>query len=514
MPSRLRDREQPARGVRGPVLGIVALCAVLAGYIAWQPQGVFVANTVDDIAEAATALLAAVASALAARRSGGSVAKAWALLAVGTGAWAAGQVLTCWYEIGRDVDPPYPGLCDIGFLTFAPCAIAALWLFARGGNALGWQRAVLDGLILVGSLVVLTWTTALGAVWQSRSGSTLADSVSIAYPATDVAIAATALLSVPYASWRYRSTLRLLALALVGMAVSDSAFNWLMTLPEFGRWQALDAGWPLAFLIMALAARTAGSSARGPRDRARPGQQSWFDLALPYVPVLPALAVWFGKALVGHRVDAAAFIAGGLTLLCVLARQFLVLAENRRLVAAVAHQALHDSLTGLANRALFLDRLAHANTLRERSGQPFGVLFMDVDNFKEINDGLGHPAGDELLVLVAERLCSCVGPADTVARLGGDEFAVLLEVSVHDPAAIAAEMRRAMEEPFTINGHSVRSSLSIGLAVADDVDLETSEYLRRADVAMYAAKAAGKNAVRTYAPNLDDAVTVGAGRRR
>jgi len=101
-----------------------------------------------------------------------------------------------------------------------------------------------------------------------------------------------------------------------------------------------------------------------------------------------------------------------------------------------------------------------------------------------------------------------------VARLGGDEFAVLLEVSVHDPAAIAAEMRRAMEEPFTINGHSVRSSLSIGLAVADDVDLETSEYLRRADVAMYAAKAAGKNAVRTYAPNLDDAVTVGAGRRR
>src|SRR6185437_2134893 len=101
MPSRLRDREQPARGVRGPVLGIVALCAVLAGYIAWQPQGVFVANTVDDIAEAVTALLAAVASALAARRSGGSVAKAWALLAAGTGAWAVGQVLTCWYEIGR-----------------------------------------------------------------------------------------------------------------------------------------------------------------------------------------------------------------------------------------------------------------------------------------------------------------------------------------------------------------------------------------------------------------------------
>jgi hypothetical protein len=226
--------------------------------------------------------------------------------------------------------------------------VLALWLFARGGDRLAWQRALLDGLILVGSLVVLTWTTALGAVWHSRSGGMLAESVSVAYPASDVVIAAAALLSVPYASWRYRSTLRLLALALVGMAVSDTAFNWLMTLPEFGRWQALDAGWPLAFLVMALAARTSGLSGGGSPERDRPAQQAWLELALPYVPVLPALAVWFGKALVWHRVDPAAFIAGGLTLLFVLARQFLSLADNRRLVAVVAHQALHDSLTGLA----------------------------------------------------------------------------------------------------------------------------------------------------------------------
>ncbi|HVT76739.1 MAG TPA: hypothetical protein VHD87_06885 [Acidimicrobiales bacterium] len=168
MPSRLRDREQPARGLRGPVLAIVALSALLAGYIAWQPQGVFVANTADDVAESATSILAAVACGLAARRVAGPAARAWALLSAGTGAWAAGQLLTCWYEIGRDVDPPYPGVCDIGFLSFAPCAVLALWLFARGGDRLAWQRALLDGLILVGSLVVLTWTTALGAVWHSR----------------------------------------------------------------------------------------------------------------------------------------------------------------------------------------------------------------------------------------------------------------------------------------------------------------------------------------------------------
>jgi diguanylate cyclase (GGDEF)-like protein len=156
--------------------------------------------------------------------------------------------------------------------------------------------------------------------------------------------------------------------------------------------------------------------------------------------------------------------------------------------------------------------LDHANTLRERAGQPFGVLFMDLDNFKVINDTLGHPAGDELLVLVADRLCSCVGAADTVARLGGDEFAVLLEASVHDPAAIAAELRRVMEEPFSLSGQQVYCSLSIGLAAVGDDDLETAEYLRRADVAMYAAKAAGKNAVRVYVAELDHPATVGAAR--
>ncbi len=123
--------------------------------------------------------------------------------------------------------------------------------------------------------------------------------------------------------------------------------------------------------------------------------------------------------------------------LAVLARQFVVLVENQRLLSDVARQAFRDGLTGLANRALFLDRLEQAVERQRRESVPLAVLCLDLDDFKTVNDALGHPAGDELLIRVAGRLTRYLGDAHLVARLGGDEFAVLINGSGQDAVSAA-----------------------------------------------------------------------------
>ncbi|HEX6903832.1 MAG TPA: EAL domain-containing protein [Thermoanaerobaculia bacterium] len=160
------------------------------------------------------------------------------------------------------------------------------------------------------------------------------------------------------------------------------------------------------------------------------------------------------------------------------------------------HDAFHDPLTGLPNRALFMDRLgmaiAHA---KRRLSYTYAVLFIDLDRFKNINDSLGHSAGDELLVAVARRLSSCLRPGDTVARLGGDEFTILLDevTDVDHAGQVAQRMHREMAQPFHIQGHEVYVTLSLGITLGAGGDYDRPEdVLRDADTAMYGAKTSGK----------------------
>ena len=167
------------------------------------------------------------------------------------------------------------------------------------------------------------------------------------------------------------------------------------------------------------------------------------------------------------------------------------------------HQAFHDALTGLANRALFEDRLRHALAAGLRSQRPLAVLFIDVDDFKTINDSLGHGAGDALLRSVAARIDPLVRPTDTAARLGGDEFAVLLDgvANAHEAQGIATRMLDALGERFILEDRDLRLTASIGVALSDDT-MRADELLRNADTAMYAAKASGKNAVQAFQPTM------------
>jgi diguanylate cyclase (GGDEF)-like protein len=168
------------------------------------------------------------------------------------------------------------------------------------------------------------------------------------------------------------------------------------------------------------------------------------------------------------------------------------------------HQAFHDPLTNLPNRALFMDRLEHALARIRRAPDAIAVLFLDLDNFKPINDNFGHQTGDQLLISVARRLETCVRPGDTVARLAGDEFTLLLEniVDIEDAFVVADRVLESLRSPVTINQHELLIGASIGIAYSTTGREGSDDLLHNADVAMYRAKHGGKAACRLFDPSM------------
>jgi diguanylate cyclase (GGDEF)-like protein len=176
---------------------------------------------------------------------------------------------------------------------------------------------------------------------------------------------------------------------------------------------------------------------------------------------------------------------------------------HRRLEDELAHQAFHDSLTGLANQALFRDRVDHALARIDRSGMHLAVVYLDLDNFKTVNDSLGHTAGDELLVAATARIRSALREADTAARLGGDEFAVLLEdtTGIADAVDVANRLLELLRRPFALAGKEVVVGASIGITL-ESPGTSSDQLLRNADLAMYTAKRMGKGRFEVFQPEM------------
>jgi len=182
--------------------------------------------------------------------------------------------------------------------------------------------------------------------------------------------------------------------------------------------------------------------------------------------------------------------------------------DRKILEDQLTHQALHDPLTNIANRALFQNRVDHALAKLPRKKDQLAVLFLDLDNFKAINDSLGHAAGDKLLVSVAERLQDCLRTTDTAARLGGDEFAVLCEsvTRVDEAVMIAERILSVFQQPFNIDGKETHVGTSIGIAASSEEAFDSESLLRNADLAMYLAKNEGKGGYVVFEPKMREAL--------
>jgi diguanylate cyclase (GGDEF)-like protein len=178
--------------------------------------------------------------------------------------------------------------------------------------------------------------------------------------------------------------------------------------------------------------------------------------------------------------------------------------ERRQAEAQVAHMAYHDALTGLGNRVLLRQQL-EAALLRVQRGERIAVLYLDLDNFKTLNDSLGHSGGDTLLKAVADRLRGCLKPADTIARMGGDEFAIV-QAALEQPTDaeyLARRLREAVRMPLDVDGQQMTTDVSIGISLAPNDGTDANQLLKQADMAMYAAKCDGRGTFRYFEPEMN-----------
>ncbi len=296
-------------------------------------------------------------------------------------------------------------------------------------------------------------------------------------------------------------------------------FAYLTQNGTYGNGNWMDTGWVAGFLLIALAALY---PRRPPSSEPVHRGQSMSQLVVPYLPLAFAGAIATVWEIRGRSIGGVLFAIGATTTTLVMARQLQALFENRRLnrklestVTALearevdlARQAFHDPLTGLVNRVLFADRLNHALERQTRDQGTLAVMIVDLDDFKSVNDTLGHLAGDEVLKQVASRLQASVRQADTIARIGGDEFALLLEnVAATEDAVRAVErVGHMLRTPLNVNGGELKASASVGIVLAPEPGATGDELVRDADIALYEAKYNGKSCYRMFESKMRDGV--------
>ncbi|KQY09684.1 hypothetical protein ASD37_04630 [Mycobacterium sp. Root135] len=494
---------------------VVATVAVVGALLSvWMVVGWDVEPAVTIVSNASSvvfAVFATVCAARAALHSAGRKRFAWLSVGVGVGGWMAGSLVWGYLEMATDV-PPFPSLADVGYLMFPVGACIGLAAYPVGHVGHSRTRLVLDGLIAAAALFQISWVLVLRDAYEAGDGDRFAFGLSLAYPVCDFVVITVAVLVQSRARAGQRRTTSFLTAGVILMALSDSAFVYLTAAEEYedliGR--LVDVGYLVGLLVIGAAALLAVDEPATETSTLR--VPSRWVLCLPYVPIAIAAAVCAPTNLQQPGM-AALFFPTVVLVVAVLLRQFLVVRENRRLLDLVAEQALRDPLTGLANRALFNDRLSHAMQLHVRDRQPVAVLSLDLDDFKLVNDNLGHPAGDQLLVLAAQRILGCVRAGDTVARVGGDEFAVLLEGKTEHSRQVARRLMASFDDQFVIDGHDLLLRPSIGLAATgDDADVSAEALLKHADLAMYSAKRSRTGGVHTFDPEMTRTRPKGTGK--
>ena len=415
------------------------------------------------------------------------IALSWACLLLGDIAWGVYEL------VGAS---PYPSVADVLYLMFYPLMLWGLLRFPADRDQRGRLRLLLDlATVAVGGAVVVIYVV-LGPTILSSGSEPLATAISIAYPVGDM------ILLVGLGSMLLRRAapssvpaLRFMAAGVLFYVVADLLYSYITFHSGYNTGDPVDSLWMVAILLFAVAGAAQNPPEHGGEIALGqiPKRVSW----TPYI----AVAVGFALLLFSRRKDPVmpdlvlVFSAMVLAAL-VSSRQLLAQRDLLRTQGQLSFQSLHDSLTGLPNRALVLDRAEQMLARARRNQLPIAALYVDVDAFKHVNDAFGHAAGDELLQTIAARLSSTLREADTVGRLGGDEFIVLCENSTLDagPELVAERISEVLRQPIELesaSGRTLSVTASIGIALGQRTSAE--ELFRDADLALYEAKGAGKN---------------------
>jgi diguanylate cyclase (GGDEF)-like protein len=423
------------------------------------------------------ALLTAVVLMLrAARRGDAAMRRSRYLLAAALGASAAGGLIAVGYLTVRG-SIPIPSLVDPVTLMWVPLAACGFWLMPqREGVRMGVARLAADGAVAASALLFAAWLAVIEPLIDGGHLSSIALATQVTYPVADVAIAAMVVSLLPRARADLRRMLNLVAAGLLLVALTDAGF-----MAAFARHGEPTFGWPDVTLQAGLALLAYASCVRPTPVLREQVSTPVLDRHLPYVPVVFAtsLALWHVAREGVLGLDDSVF--GAIMLAALLGRQALFARDMTEIGDQHRHAAAHDELTGLANRKQFFGRLAeHLST---PGTGPAAVLHIDLDGFKEVNDTLGHEAGDQVLTSFAHVLADAA-PDALVARLGGDEFAVL--VTGDDPEQAGVELAGRITEARG-DGLLVQVTCSVGVAALRDGDAP-ADVLHRADLAMYSAK--------------------------
>ncbi len=453
----------------------------------------------DNVLLTVIALVTTVGHVSQARRSRGRRRCAWALAGVAAALWSASSVVDT-VDAFRQTDTMLDELLAVGAALCSPVALILLGAIPKVGIAAVLRRA-LDIATVAGAVFFLAWEFVLGPAYATLPRSVGLLVILVVLPMLVGSAYAVVLLS---RSLSHRGDV---ALSLLGAGLMSFAVTMVLTvhnLVEGLPWYAtgVGAGYVVAGLLTALASHSPPPAETFARENHTEGRWA----LLPYLPVVLAFAAAAWHYVRTGDLTAVLFWLLLATSVLVLTRQFLSLHTNQKLTrelehqrAELAYQAAHDPLTGLVNRLGFR-QLADAALVAAEPDGLTGVLLVDLDGFKAVNDTHGHAAGDALLVGVADRLRSATRDSDTVARLGGDEFVVLIPGLHHadEVADVGARVLDELSRPMDLGVTTLTVRASVGATVGTGARAAPLELVEEADIALYQAKAAGKGVVRHY----------------